>query len=223
MPPNHPLKIPLVVTLVAAFLFFAVVIIFLFLDLMGEGSFPKSMPLNSPRAQEKNNLIVAQQAESANMAFEGQSASQLASRLIIPWISVDTELESVGLTSDGAVGVPQDPAKAALFSLGPRPGEKGSALVIGHFGWKNGVPTVFDDLNQLRKGDQVLVDDGSGRVIKFAVRELKIYGPDDNAREVFHADDGKSHLNLITCYGVWDETLKSYPSRLVVFADQVVK
>jgi LPXTG-site transpeptidase (sortase) family protein len=219
MPPNHPLKLPLVITVVAAFIFFAIVVFILFLDLMKENAYPKSAPLNSTQAQE--NSLPIQQAESLKNVYQGPASSKLRSRLIIPWISVNTALEFVGLTPDGAVGVPQDPANAALFSHGPRPGEKGSALVVGHFGWKNGVPTVFDDLNQLRKGDQVFIDDGHGDVIKFAVRELKIYGPNDDAREVFHADDEEIHLNLISCYGIWDEVLKSYPSRLVVFTDKV--
>jgi len=37
-------------------------------------------------------------------------------------------------------------------------------------------------------------------------------------REPF-SNDGKAHLNLITCAGVWDEVEKSHSSRLVVFAD----
>lgn len=219
MPPNHPLKFPLVISVVAAFIFFAIVAFMLFLDLIGEDYSSKPAPLNSAQAQE--NQILDQQAESEQSAYQGPVSSKLRSRLIIPWIGINTALESVGLTSDGAVGVPQDPANAALFSHGPRPGEKGSALVVGHFGWKNGVPTVFDDLNQLRKGDQVFIDDGYGAVIKFVVRELKIYDPDDDTTEIFQADDGKIHLNLISCYGIWNEVLKSYPTRLVVFTDLV--
>ncbi|MFA5714473.1 MAG: PAS domain S-box protein [Candidatus Paceibacterota bacterium] len=39
------------------------------------------------------------------------------------------------------------------------------------------------------------------------------------ATDIFVSNDGKAHLNLITCGGFLDEVSKSYPKRLVVFAD----
>ena len=72
-------------------------------------------------------------------------------RLKIPAIKVDANLEYVGLTPDGSVGVPKSLSNAAWFNLGPRPGETGNAIIDGHFGWIRGVPGAFNDLYKLRR------------------------------------------------------------------------
>jgi len=142
-------------------------------------------------------------------------------RLKIPKIKVDIALESVGLTSLGAVDVPKGLANAAWFNLGPRPGETGSAVITGHYGrWKNGALGVFNNLYKLRKGDKLYVKDKKGATNTFVVREFRTYGENDNATDVFISSDGQAHLNLITCEGTWDKVSQSYPKRLVVFTDK---
>lgn len=141
-------------------------------------------------------------------------------RLKIPRIHVDASVEYVGLTPDGAMGVPTDPDTVAWFNLGPRPGETGSAVIDGHFGWKDGIPAVFDNVHKLHKGDMLSVEDKNGVTTTFVVRELRLYDQHENAVDVFSSSDGKAHLNLITCTGVWNKNQKSYSERLVVFTDK---
>ena len=149
-----------------------------------------------------------------------QTASGLPTRIQIPKINVDAVLEYVGLTSQGAMDVPKGPTDAAWFDLGPRPGENGSAVIAGHEGWKNGIAAVFDNLYKLQKGDKVYIKDEKGATTTFVVREVRTYGQNDDASGVFSLSDGKAHLNLITCEGVWNKTQKSYSNRLVVFTDK---
>jgi len=139
-------------------------------------------------------------------------------RLKIPAIGVDAAVEYVGLTSDGAVGVPNNPADAAWFNLGPSPGENGSAVIVGHYGGKKA--SVFDNLYKLRKGDRLYIEDEFGTTTTFVVRETRRYDPEADASYVFGSSDEKSHLNLITCEGDWDKVSKSYSERLVVFTDK---
>ncbi|MFA5022342.1 MAG: class F sortase [Patescibacteria group bacterium] len=142
-------------------------------------------------------------------------------RLKIPKINVDTALEHVGLTSQGAVDVPKDPANVAWYDLGPRPGQNGSAVITGHYGWwKDGRVGVFNNLSKLKKGDKVYVQDEKGVTTTFVVQEFRSYDQNADAWDVFGSSDGKSHLNLITCEGVWNEVFKSYTKRLVVFTDK---
>jgi len=148
------------------------------------------------------------------------SGLPLPIRLRIPEINVSATIEQVGLTSDWSMGVPKGPSDAGWFDLGPHPGEMGSAVIAGHYGWKNGIPAVFDNLHNLVKGDKIYVEDETGTTTIFVVRELRIYGQNDNASDVFTSSDGKAHLNLITCEGVWSTIEKSYTNRLVVFADK---
>ena len=143
-------------------------------------------------------------------------------RLKIPKIKADAIVEYVGLTPEGRMDVPKGPAEVAWYKLGPRPGEIGSAVIAGHSGWKNNKPAVFDNLNKLKKGDKIYIEDEKGTIIIFVVREKRLYDPNADATEVFSSSDEKAHLNLVTCEGVWDEVTKSRSKRLLGFTDQQI-
>lgn len=143
-------------------------------------------------------------------------------RLEIPKINVDTAIDYVNLTSQGDLAVPAGPANVGWYHQGPRPGEVGNAVMDGHFGYRDRIPAVFDNLHTLQKGDKLYVKDQKGLTTTFVVRELQTYKPDDYAAAVFRSSDGQAHLNLITCQGKWNQTEKSYSDRLVVFTDKII-
>ncbi|MFA6301074.1 MAG: class F sortase [Candidatus Paceibacterota bacterium] len=148
--------------------------------------------------------------------------SGLPIRIKIPNIKVDALVEQVGLTQGGAMGVPEGPADVGWFNLGPRPGDIGSAVIAGHFGWSNNIPAVFDNLHKLNKGDKIYIEDDKGVTISFIVRESKRYDANADASDVFNSSDEKAHLNLITCEGIWDIVSKGRPYRLIIFADKEI-
>lgn len=141
-------------------------------------------------------------------------------RLTIPALKINAGVEPVGLADDGTVGVPKNQNNVAWLNIGPRPGEDGSSIITGHYGWKDNKPSVFDNLYKLRKDDKIYVEDVDGKITAFVVRENRRYDAMADASAVFASEDGGAHLNLITCEGAWDDDTKSYPSRLVVFADK---
>lgn len=151
------------------------------------------------------------------------AAVGLPVRLKIPGINVDSSIEYVGLTPDGAVGIPVDPANAAWYDLSPFPGDVGSAVITGHINWYNNAIGVFANLSEVKPGDRISVTDVKGAVIPFVVREIRSYDALAQATDVFISNDGKAHLNLITCEGEWDRAAKRYSHRLVVFADREQK
>jgi LPXTG-site transpeptidase (sortase) family protein len=155
-----------------------------------------------------------------NSVFPEQMVYGLPLRLKIPKINVDAAVVYVGLTSQGAMDIPEGPADVAWFNLGPRPGEVGSAVISCHYGWKNSIPAVFDNLHKLRKGDKLYIEDDKGATITFVVRESRVYDSEEDAPNVFISTDG-SHLNLVTCSGAWNKDKKNYAQRLVVFTDAV--
>ncbi len=79
---------------------------------------------------------------------------------------------------------------------------------------------MFDDLDKLKKGDRIYVKDNKGKTNVFIVRESREYKPTADATNVFSSSDGLSHLNLVTCSGVWNAVDKSHSKRLVVFSDR---
>lgn len=141
-------------------------------------------------------------------------------RIMIPSINLDSTIEKVGLKSDGSMDVPKTPLNTGWYALGPRPGEIGSAVIDGHVDWWYGAPAVFPNLYKVKPGDKIVVQDEFGVVVSFVVRRTQNFGANSDATTVFTSNDGRAHLNLITCAGVWDYNSNQYSSRLVVFADK---
>lgn len=147
--------------------------------------------------------------------------SALPTRLKIPRIQIDAQIDPMNVTPSGGMEVPSGPHNVGWFSGGPHPGDTGSAVIDGHYGrWKNGDRSVFDNLDTLEKGDIVYVENEKGETNTFVVREFRTYDPSADTSDIFSSDDEESHLNLITCEGVWDKVSKSYSKRLVVFTDK---
>ena len=159
-------------------------------------------------------------ASAASLYEEQRPRIGLPERLVIPSIKVNAAIESLGLTATGAVAAPVGPADVAWFNQGPVPDRKGSAVIVGHFGWKDGTEAVFDNLHELHAGDMVYVEDGRGNQSAFIVTGTRTYGSEANASDVFISHNGR-HLNLITCGGIWNASKKNYDQRLVVFTDLV--
>lgn len=116
--------------------------------------------------------------------------------------------------------MPKGAVDVGWYAPGPRPGEVGSAVIAGHEGWKDAQPAVFDALHTLRPGDTLSVEDDTGVLTSFVVRDVQVYSRAGDTWDVFGSTDGKAHLNLITCEGTWDPVQKTYANRLVVFADK---
>ena len=160
--------------------------------------------------------------EKVSASFSNQTSVNfsLPARLEIPKLNINTAIEDVGLASDGSMDVPKGPDDAAWFDLGPRPGETGSAVIDGHSGYKNNAPAVFDSLYKLQKGDDIYVQSADGTTTIFVVQGFRNYDPTANAENVFNSNDGKAHLNLITCSGDWNANAQTHSKRLVVFTDK---
>ncbi len=220
------LKSILLIFGIAGIIFSAIIIFFPAFNLYGRDFNAESNLLTRPaetsvkRAGNQPSKNLNDNTPAESVVSEEQKRPGLPIRLKIPGISVDAAIEYVGLTSGGAMDVPKGAGNAAWLDIWPRPGENGSAIIAGHYGTKNGKGSVFDNLYKLRKGDKIYIEDEKGANIVFTVRESRRYDPNADARDVFGSNDGKPHLNLITCEGIWDKTVKSYSKRLVVFADK---
>lgn len=144
-------------------------------------------------------------------------------QISISAIALNAVIKLVGLTKEGAMDVPSNAVETGWYELGPRPGEIGSAVIAGHVEWPYGSPAVFFELNQLKPGDTIIVLDDRGESVSFTVREMRMYDAAADATDVFLSHDGKAHLNIITCAGVWDAQAGQYTQRLIVFTDKVTK
>ena len=138
-------------------------------------------------------------------------------RLVIPLLNINANIQHLGVAQNGEMEVPSNIVDVGWFKLGPSPGKRGSAVIAGHLNGKNNEAGVFANLDKLKPGDNLSIEDKSGKSITFIVQKKELYRS-GYADEVFSRNDGV-HLNLITCDGLWDESKKSFTKRLVVFAD----
>lgn len=136
--------------------------------------------------------------------------------LWIPNLKVSVSLGVVGLNPDNTVQVPTNFAQPGWYKYGPTPGQIGSAVILGHVDSHKG-PAVFFYLNQLRKGNKVIIKLASGRTLTFSVTALRIYSKDHFPDRVVYGPRPYSALQLVTCGGVFDPQTGHYLSNIVAF------
>ncbi|MEU6477461.1 class F sortase [Streptomyces sp. NPDC047017] len=139
-------------------------------------------------------------------------------RVRIPVIQVDAPVTQVGVDPDGWVAAPppDDPNLAGWFDGAVTPGEKGTAVVVGHVDNKMG-PAVFYGLGALKKGNHVEVDRQDGKTAVFEVYGVEVFEKSDFPGDRVYGSKGTPELRLITCGG--DYTKQSgYQGNVVVFA-----
>ena len=139
-------------------------------------------------------------------------------RLRIPTIGVDTEVESLGLATDRSIEVPSGPGVAGWWVGGPRPGQVGPAVIMGHVRWKT--PAVFFRLDRLERGDEVLVDRADGTTARFVVTGQGTYRKVAFPSDLVYYPTLDPELRLVTCGGPYDRAAGTYTENVVVFAAQ---
>ena len=144
-------------------------------------------------------------------------------KLTIPSIEVDANVQSVGLTPDGAIGIPTNFTDVAWYNDGPKPGELGNAIIDGHLDNAIDSDAVFSKLGDLKKGDSIYVTDDTGQKIYFRVTSAATYDTDNFPNEkIFGQTGNTAQLTLITCAGDWNPSTKSYNQILVVTTEHSI-
>lgn len=137
--------------------------------------------------------------------------------ITITKINLQAGVESLGLDSEGRVDLPPDLDKVGLFSLGPKPGEKGNAFISGHLDTVTGAPAVFYRLSELEVGDEILVNYEDSSTAVFVVYEKEFYERTSIPVDLIFGQTNDKNLNLMTCSGWFDYNIHTYSHRLVVF------
>jgi sortase A len=151
---------------------------------------------------------------SAEPAPVAALADASPSRLVIPRIGVNAQIEARGLDASRNMETPKDFHDVAWYNLGPRPGEPGNALMNGHVDWWTGA-AVFTRLSELRPGDRVVVVRTDGTQVAFKVTGRRTVAANARVASLF-APSLVSTLTLITCTGAWDPRILSDTHRLLV-------
>ncbi|MBA2677426.1 MAG: class F sortase [Ktedonobacteraceae bacterium] len=198
---------------VKPFCYYVALLLLLMLSSCGQPLAKTSVPIPSPAAQITPPATVF---PSANTAVNPV-------RLLIPAIKVNAPIEGVGITASGDLAVPKrNPWEGTgWYQDGPRPGERGSAVIDGHLDRPRNAPAVFWRLRDLRVGNDVFVIDALGRRYHFRVTGVVLYLPQDAPLEQIFGNESGSFLNLITCAGEWLVSQNQTKYRLVVYTSLV--
>lgn len=140
--------------------------------------------------------------------------------LSIPRLGVRSRLVDLGVDKTGAMEVPQNAAVAGWYTLGPTPGALGPAVIAGHVDM-NGEPAVFYRLGTMRVGDRLSVSRANGRTATFSVTRVAKYAKADFPTASVFGPIDHAGLRLITCGGVFDQSIQHYEDNVVVFAKLV--
>ncbi|WP_416986495.1 class F sortase [Streptomyces sp. T028] len=139
-------------------------------------------------------------------------------RVAIPAIQVNAPVMPVGLDADGWVGAPppEDPNLAGWFTGGVSPGEKGTAVVVGHVDNRLG-PAVFYGLGALKKGNRVEVTRQDGKTAVFEIYGIEVFAKNNFPGDRVYASKGAPELRVITCGGGFSQA-NGYDGNVVAFA-----
>ncbi len=134
----------------------------------------------------------------------------------IPAIGVHASIAPLGLGADGVIQVPDHFDQAGWYSGGPRPGDAGPAVLLGHVDSRTG-PAVFFRLKELQPGDTVMVTSSTGTE-SFIVDSVAKYPKTEFPTEAVYGPVSGRALRLVTCGGTFDNAQRSYLSNVIVFA-----
>jgi sortase (surface protein transpeptidase) len=146
----------------------------------------------------------------------GYTATPDPVRIEIPRIGVSSALVRLGRAADGTVETP-DPPVAGWYAPGTRPGDPGSAVILGHVDSKHS-PAVFYRLRELRRGDEVLVRRADGSTLRFVVQRTRQYPKARFPTDDVYYPTLTPELRLVTCGGEFDYNWRHYRSNVIVFA-----
>jgi sortase (surface protein transpeptidase) len=147
----------------------------------------------------------------------GYRATPVPVRIEIPAIGVTSSLDRLGRAADKTVQVPSRWEVAGWYAAGTRPGDPGSAVILGHVDSRSG-PAVFYRLRELRRGDLVEVARADGSTARFTVQRTEQYDKRRFPTDEVYYPTLTPALRLVTCGGEFDATAGHYRSNIIVFA-----
>jgi sortase (surface protein transpeptidase) len=139
--------------------------------------------------------------------------------LSIPSIGAHSSLVGLALNGDGTVEVPPvtAPMQAGWFAGGPKPGEPGPAVILGHVNG-GGHAGIFARLHELKAGAEVLIGQTDGSTKRFVVRRVDQVAKSQFPTDAVYGDTAGPELRLITCGGTFDRAAHSYRDNVIVYA-----
>ncbi|GGV12255.1 hypothetical protein GCM10010182_35530 [Actinomadura cremea] len=138
--------------------------------------------------------------------------------LTIASIDVDSPLLPLGIAPDGTLDVPRPPHedRAGWYTGSAAPGERGTAVILGHRDSRASGPSVFYRLGTLEPGERVRIARADGTRAVFTVVAVRRHAKDGFPAAAVYGHTPYPSLRLITCGGPFDDG--HYLDNIVVYA-----
>ncbi|MFF9067650.1 class F sortase [Streptomyces sp. NPDC014891] len=136
----------------------------------------------------------------------------------VPAITIEAPVMDLGLDAGGRLATPpvDNPDIVGWYAKGVSPGERGTAVVVGHRDTRTG-PAIFVSLDSLSPGNTVRVARADGKVAVFTIDRVATYSKADFPDKEVYGSTGRPELRLLTCGGAFERG-KGYDANIVVFA-----
>ena len=185
-------------------------------ELAKEAEAPRTL---GPRATRSLRPILARRGRSGVQSIplegiEGGVRPAPPQRIAIPDAGVETVIDPVG-TRKGEIEVPEL-GRAGWFEGGPRPGETGRAVVIGHLDTKRG-PGLFARVPRVPVGAGVRITDRRGDVHRYEVVGRVQVRKDRFPTAQVYGGAASPVLVLVTCGGPYTEG-RGYRDNVLLYA-----
>ncbi len=138
-------------------------------------------------------------------------------QLRIPSVGIKAQVEYVGLDGQNRMDVPRNFWNVAWYKLGPKPGERGNAVIDGHVDSQKG-EAVFWNLRKLQVGQRIYIQGDNGQEKVFEVFDVQNYPFDQAPMDRIFGGSNDAQLNLITCTGTFDQATHNYDQRFVAYS-----
>lgn len=160
----------------------------------------------------------ARGAETAGETASRPASPSPAERIAVPAITIEAPVMRLGLDRAGRLNSPpvDRPKLAGWYEGGAAPGEKGTAIVVGHRDTRTG-PAVFLNLDSLKPGNTVRVTREDGITAVFTVDRVRTYDKADFPDREVYGPANRPELRLLTCGGAFHPR-EGYAANVVVFA-----
>jgi LPXTG-site transpeptidase (sortase) family protein len=163
---------------------------------------------------------VAEPAPKAATPADARPAGVAPASITVPAMGLTETLIPLGIQADGTMEVPEDYDDVGWFTGGGMPSGVGPTVIAGHVDSRSG-PAVFFRLGEMVVGDRFTVTGADGALFEYEVSKIENHA---KARfptvDVFGATP-TDEVRLITCGGLYDESIGRYTDNLIVFAGRV--
>ncbi|MGW0944689.1 class F sortase [Streptomyces sp. NPDC002623] len=141
-----------------------------------------------------------------------------ATTLRVPSLGIVAPIVPLRLGPDRHLGTPplDRPKLVGWYAGGPTPGERGTAVAVGHRDTKTG-PAVFAGLARVARGARIEAKRADGRTAVYTVDRVRVFDKATFPDKEVYGPARRPELRILTCGGLFRHAT-GYTSNVVVFA-----